>query len=261
MPAPADRAAPQVLPPQERSEAHRPPCSTRRETSRACHPSAPAERARTSIGHTPRAREGVSEQGETHRPPAAGLTLFDYLYLRAGRKGEVPLGVLRAGGGPSVLRDCQLLRLVLHHLGGHGDNAACLAKLLVAESPARSLLGDGGGAKRLGGAPRWQVGDEGVLVTGVGLESCISAYVMKPFRAFCAALRRISLLSLIFICPRDRAAANTTAPVTALRNERATAAISQRVQVSMPAQHETATASSRAEVKLGPCAQLPEAGS
>ena len=140
MPAPADRAAPQVLPPQERSEAHRPPCSTRRETSRACHPSAPAKQARTSIGHTPRAREGVSEQGETHRPPAAGFTLFDYLYLRAGRKGEVPLGVLRAGGGPSVLRDCQLLGLVLHHLGGHGDNAACLAKLLVGESPARPLL-------------------------------------------------------------------------------------------------------------------------
>lgn len=157
MPAPADRAVPQALPPQERSEAHRPPCSTRRETSRACHPSAPAGRARTSIGHTPRAREGVSEQGETHRPPAAGFTLFDYLYLRAGRKGEVPLGVLRAGGGPSVLRNCQLLGLVLHHLGGHGDNAACLAK----------LLGDGGGAKRLGGAPRWlATRDEGVLVTG-----------------------------------------------------------------------------------------------
>ena len=121
MPAPAARAA--VLLPQERSEAHRPPCSTRRETSRACHPSAPAERARTIIGHTPRAREGVSKQGGTHRPPAAGFTLFDYLDLRAGRKGEVPLGVLRASGGPRVLRDGQLLGLVLHHLGGHGDNA------------------------------------------------------------------------------------------------------------------------------------------
>ena len=117
MPAPAARAA--VLLPQERSEAHRPPCSTRRETSRACHPSAPAERASTIIGHTPRAREGVSKQGGTHRPPAAGFTLFDYLYLRAGRKGEVPLGVLRASGGPRVLRDCQLLGLVLHHLGRH----------------------------------------------------------------------------------------------------------------------------------------------
>ena len=199
MPAPADRAAPQVLPPQERSEAHRPPCSTRRETSRACHPSAPAKRARTSIGHTPRAREGVSEQGETHRPPAAGFTLFDYLYLRAGRKGEVPLGVLRAGGGPSVLRDCQLLRLVLHHLGGHGDNAACLAKLLVAESPARPLLGDGGGAKRLGGAPRWQVGDEGVLLTVVRVNThhdqvVHSTCVTKPFRVFWEPGRRITAL-------------------------------------------------------------------
>jgi hypothetical protein len=112
-----------VLLPQERSEAHRPPCSRRRETSRACHPSAPAERARTSIGHTPRAREGMGQQGGTHRPPAAGFTLFDDLDLRAGRKGEVPLGVLRASGGPRVLRDCQPLGLVLHHLGGHGDHA------------------------------------------------------------------------------------------------------------------------------------------
>ena len=121
MPAPAAQAA--VLLPQERSEAHRPPCNTRRETSRACHPSAPADQAGTSSGHTPRAREGVGKQGGTHRPPAAGFTLFDYLDLRAGRKGEVPLGVLRASGGPRVLRDGQLLGLVLHHLGGHGDNA------------------------------------------------------------------------------------------------------------------------------------------
>ena len=70
MPAPAARAA--VLLPQERSEAHRPPCSTRRETSRACHPSAPADEANSSAGHTPRTR-GCEEAGRNAPPTSRRL--------------------------------------------------------------------------------------------------------------------------------------------------------------------------------------------